>query len=187
MGRSDNGITWQIEIPLLNNLFILSNVAKAIALTLAILFGFFGPLFFLQSGMPGLMSALVPCLGLGAFFILVSILTLAVILRNRYALEFIVDDDGLTMNSRCSRAKKIHRLAFILGILTRRGGTAGAGALGIAGETFFCSWKGIKSVRLYPGKFVVAARQNFIQTMYVFCNQENFRQVAERINKKVDG
>lgn len=184
MEPKKNTLSWKIEIPLINNRFILSNVLKAITITLGILLAVFGTIFSFEQGLPGFMSALIPCLGLGAFFLIVSVLTLGVILRNKYPLEYILTDDGIIMKSQSGTAKKIHRLALILGILARSTAVAGAGAAGMAGEAFTCSWKGIKSVKLYPDQKVVAAKQNFIQTMYLFCTEKNFQEISELVLKK---
>lgn len=182
MNLKDSPLTWTVEISLLNNRFILLNVIKAIGLTLLILLSVFGTLFYFQGGIAGLMTALIPCLMLGGFFLVVSVLTLGVVLRNRYPLEFILSDDGIYMHSKSSSAKKAHRLALILGILARSSSAAGAGALGISGESFFCAWRDIKKLDLYPNLRVIAAKQNAIQTMYVFCTTENYSQVAELIS-----
>jgi hypothetical protein len=61
---------------------------------------------------------------------------------------------------------------------------AGAGAGAISGEIAVCPWKDIDSVKLYPDKKVVAAKQNFIQTMYVFCLADNFKEVSDFVMKK---
>jgi hypothetical protein len=184
MSLSSNKLSWNIEISLINNRFILSNVLKGIAITLGILLAVFGTIFSFQQGFQGIMSALVPCLGLGAFFLIVSVLTLGVILQNKYPLEFIINEGGIIMKSQSGTAKKVHRLALILGILARSTAVAGAGAAGMAGEEFTCSWKEIKSVKLYPAQRVVAAKQNFIQTMYVFCTEKNFKEVSELVLEK---
>lgn len=183
MNQKENLFSWKIEIPLINNPFILLNVLKGLVLTLIILFLILGLILGLTNGITGLKMALFACLWVGIFYILISIFTLLLVLGNRYPLEFNINNEGIIMQSQSKRAKGAHRLALILGLLGGGRGTMAAGASGIGSEMFACPWGAIKSVKLYPEKKVVAAKQNFIQTMYVFCTKENFSQVSEVIVK----
>jgi len=180
----EKALSWQIEIPLITNRFIILNVIKATILTLLLLFVIIGLIFGLTNGVSGLKAAMIACLWVGVFIVVISIFTLAVVLQNKYPLEFIIDDKGVTMKSQSGRAKRAHRLALILGLLTGGLGAIAAGAAGIRGEIFVCPWKGVKSVRLYPDKKVVAAKQNIIQTMYVFCTDGNYKEVSDLVMKK---
>ncbi len=177
-------MSWQIEIPLITNRFIILNVVKGTILTLLLLFVILGLIFGLTNGAGGLKVAIIACLWGGVFIVVISIFTLAVVLQNKYPLEFIIDDKGITMKGQSSRAKKAHRLALILGLLTGGLGAMAAGAAGIRSERFVCPWKGVKSVRLYPDKKVVAAKQNIIQTMYIFCTDGNYKEVSDLVMKK---
>lgn len=186
MNNQENFFSWQVEIPLINNPFILLNVLKGLMLTLIILFIILGLILGLTNGITGLKMALFACFWVGIFYIFISIFTLLIVLGNRYPLEFIINNEGIIMQSQSKRAKGAHRLALILGLLGGGKGTMAAGASGIHSEVFKCPWKGIKSVKLYPEKKVVAAKQNFIQIMYVFCTEENFSQVSEVIMKNLN-
>lgn len=185
MAMQEKSLSWQIEIPLINNRFILLNVVKATILSLITIFIILGLILGLSSGIYGLKTALIACLWICAFIIIISVLTLVVVLGNKYPLEFIIDDKGITMKSQSGRAKTAHRLALILGLLTGSMGAIAAGAGGISGEIFVCPWKGIKSVKLHPDVKVVAAKQNSIQTMYVFCTEGNFKEISDLITKRV--
>jgi hypothetical protein len=184
MNSQTNTLSWQIEIPLINNRFILWNVIKGCFLSLLLLFVILGSIFGLATGVKGLAFAFQACLWVFLFIVVISVLTLAMILGNKYPLEFTLDDQGITMKSQSGRAKGIHRLTLILGLLGQNMGAIAAGGSARAGEMFVCPWKDIKSVKLYPGKKVVAAKQNFIQTMYVFCTDENYKEVSDLIMNK---
>jgi len=180
----EKALSWQIEIPLITNRFIILNVVKGTILTLLLLFVILGLIFGLTNGAGGLKVAIIACLWVGVFIVAISIFTLAVVLQNKYPLEYIIDDKGITMQSQSGRAKTAHRLALILGLLTGGLGAIAAGAAGIRSERFVCLWKGVKSVRLYPDKKVVAAKQNIIQTMYVFCTDDKYKEASHLIMEK---
>ena len=183
MGR-ENFFSWRIQIKLINNRFIVWNVVKGLIITLIVLFVIFALIFSLNSGLAGLKMALIVCFWIALFIIVISILTLTVILGNKYPLEFVIDENGITMKGDSNRAKKVHRLALILGLLGRSSATAGAGALGVAGEIETCSWKEIDSVKIYEDVKVVAAKKNIVQTMYIFCTENNFKEVSSLIIEK---
>ena len=177
--------SWQVQIKLINNRFILWNVVKGLIITLMVLFVIISLIFSLNSGLlAGLKFALIVCFWIALFIIVISIFTLAIILGNRYPLEFVIDEKGITMKSDSNRAKKVHRLALILGLLGRSSATAGAGALGVSGEIETCSWKEIDSVKIYEDVKVVAAKKNIVQTMYIFCTENNFKEVSSLIIEK---
>jgi len=184
MSLQTNALSWQIEIPLINNRFILWNVTKGCILSLLLLFVILGSILGLVNGMKGVEFALIACGWVFLFIMVISVFTLLVVLGNKYPLEFTLDDQGITMKSQSGRAKGIHRLTLILGLLGQNMGAIAAGGSARAGEMFVCPWKDIKSVKLYPGKKVVAAKQNFIQTMYVFCTDENYKEVSDLIMNK---
>jgi len=184
VNQEKNLLSWQVEISLINNRFIIWNVVKGSLLSLLLLFVILGLILGFTDVMRGLKTAFIACLWTGLFIVFISIFTLLVVLGNKYPLEFIINEEGIIMKSQSRRAKAAHRLAFILGLLGKSSAAMASGALGKSGEIAVCGWKEIDSVKLYPDKRVVAARQNFIQTMYVFCTESNFQQVANLIKEK---
>jgi hypothetical protein len=184
MSLQENTLTWQIEISLINNRFIIRNVVKAIGLTLILLFIIFGLIFGFTGGLKGIGQALVVCLWVGLFVALVSAFTLVVFLGNKLLLEFSITDEGIIMKNKSGLSRVAHRLALVLGLLSRKMATAGAGVSGMSGETIFCPWNEIGSIKAYPDKRVIAARQNFFETMYVYCTEDNFKDVSGLIAEK---
>ncbi|MFA5167985.1 MAG: hypothetical protein WC530_05590 [Candidatus Omnitrophota bacterium] len=183
MGFHEN-LSWQIKIPLINNRFIIGNVVKGIAMTLLLFFIIIGSIFGWSNGWKGIEQALIACLWAGLFLVIISVFTLAVFLGNKYLLEFTVSEEGVIMKSRSERAHFAHRLALILGVFGRNLATVGAGAAGVAGETSIMSWNKIKSIKTYPEKKIIRLKRNFLETMFVYCTEENFEGVAALIAKK---
>lgn len=177
-------LSWKINIPLINNRFVISNVIQGIALTLLLFFVIIGSIFGWANGMEGVGQAFIACLWAGVFLVMISVLTLAVFLGNKYLLEFTINEEGVVMKSRSEQAHFAHRLALILGVLGRNLATVGAGAAGVAGETSRMPWNKIKSVKAYPDKKIIRLKRNFFETMFVYCTEENFKDVSALITEK---
>ena len=177
-------ISWQINIPLINNRFMIGNVVKGIAMTLLLFFMIIGSILVWVDGIKGVAQAFVACLWAGLFLVIVSVFTLAVFLGNKYLLEFNINEEGVIMKSRSERARFAHRLALILGVLGRNPAGAGAGVAGIAGEKSSMPWNRIRSVKVYPDKKIIRLKRNFLETMFVYCTEENFESVSALIAKK---
>lgn len=183
MSSSDN-ISWQIEIPLINNRFIIGNVMKGIALTLLLFFIIIGSIFGGSNGMKGVEQALMASLWAGLFLVIVSVFTLGVFLGNKYLLDFNINEEGVIMKSRSERAHFVHRLALIMGLLGRNMAAAGAGVAGVAGETSYMPWNKIKSIKVYPEKKTIRLKRNFLETIYVYCTEGDFESVSALIARK---
>jgi hypothetical protein len=176
--------SWEIKIPLISNRFIVGNVVKGLSLALLLFFIIIGSILGFSGGWKGVGQALIACLCAGCFMGIVSVFTLAVFLGNQYLLEFQVSEDGVTMKSKSERAHFAHRLALILGALGRNPAAAGAGAVGIAGETSHIPWNRIKSIKLYPTERAIRLKRNFLETIYVYCSPENFEETAAVIAER---
>lgn len=184
MNLQENTLSWQIRIPLITNRFMIDNVVKGIAMTLLLFFIIISSVLGWANGMKGVEQALIACLWAGLFLVVISIFTLAVFLGNKYLLEFTMNEEGVIMKSKSERAHFAHRLALILGVLGRSPATVGAGAAGVAGEKTVMPWNSIKSVKVYPDKRIIRLKRNFLETMYVYCTEENFKGVSALIAQK---
>lgn len=183
MNFPDN-LSWQISIPLINNRFIIGNVIKGIAMTLLLFFIIIGSIFGLSGGWKGVEQALIVSIWAGLFLVIISAFTLVVFLGNKYLLEFTINEEGVIMKSRSERAHFAHRLALILGLLGRNPAAAGAGIAGVAGETNIIPWNSIKSIKVYPAKKIIRLKRNFLETMYVYCAEDNFDSISALIAEK---
>ncbi|MEM1995055.1 MAG: hypothetical protein QXW32_06280 [Nitrososphaerales archaeon] len=181
--NSQTTASWQIEVPLANR-FMITHLSKGLAALMIACFLIFGTVLAVANGLEGLIQGLMVTLGMGLFFILVSILTLFVILRNRYTLMFKIGDDGVVMESRVDRAHKIHRLALILGLLARNPAATGAGLSGIVSERVEVPWKTIRSFKSYPDKRAVKVNRRFLPALYIYCKEDNFNKVVEIFKNK---
>lgn len=167
-------LSWEVEVPLLTNPFILSHVGGAILALMALLLVVFGAALGFANGWEGVGQALVLALAAGLFIALISVLTLGLFLGNRYRLEFRLDDAGIQMVSRSRRAGLAHRLALLSGVLARNPGVAAAGIAGVVTETVFVGWDEVQGLRPHPGKSVVTVRRRLFPDLHVFCDPEAF-------------
>jgi hypothetical protein len=176
---------WQIDVPLINNRFILLNTGTGIGIALTIFFILLGSIFGYHNGWEGIGQAAIATLGIGFFFLLVSLLTLTVVLGNRYQMEFAVGKDCMMMVSRSSRAHTVHRMAFLVGLLARNMAATGAGLSALATETITLEWKNARTVILHPDKYTLTVKRKFMPALHVFCTPENFTQVSQYIVERI--
>lgn len=180
-------LSWEIEIPLLGNRFILGNVGTALLALVGLLAVVFVPVFAWANGWEGVVQALVLTAAAGAFVALVSVFTLGVFLGNRYRLRFLIADDGIQMLTLSRRSRAAHRLAILLGLLARNPGAVGAGLAGAVSEAVLVEWDEVQGVRTHPEERVVTVRRRLMPDLHVFCTPENFTQVSSYLSRKAPG
>lgn len=178
--------SWQIDVPLINNPYILSNVGLGLIAALTIFLIITGLIFGISGGWTGFLQALLFTAGLGVFFLIVSVFTLLVVLGNRYRMEFALDDYGITMISRSDRAHTAHRLALILGMLARNPAAVAAGSGAVSGETVTLAWKNAKSFIPHPEKQTIIIKRKYLPALYIFCLPENYAAVAQYLSEKLN-
>ena len=177
-------LSWEVEVPLLTNPFILSHVGGAILALMALLLVVFGAALGWANGWEGVGLALLLTLAAGLFVALISVLTLGLFLGNRYRLEFRLDDAGIQMVSRSRRAGLAHRLALLSGVLARNPGVAAAGVAGVVTETVFVAWDEVQGLRPHPGRGVVTVRRRFFPDLHVFCAPGAYPAVLAFLNAR---
>ena len=180
-GNVENAVTWQLNVPLINNRFILGDTVMGCLLTTALAAIFFGVIFGIGGGgkgvLQGLMFAGVAGLGLLVF----SFLVLLVFFGNRYPMEFTIQESGLSVVSRSDRAHKANRLALILGVLAGKPGLAGAGLMATSRELRSLRWEEVRSVQKYPHERVILVKGGFLERLHVFCTPDNFEKASKLI------
>lgn len=168
---------WQMDVPLINNRFIMADVFKACGLTalfMAILLGF---IFGLDGGMNGVKQAIIAA-GIALIGLLVmSVLVMAVFLGNTYRMEFVLTAKEAKMVSRSDRAHTANRLALILGLLSGKPGAAGAGLLAVSREIRAVRWADVRQVLLYPEQCVIVLKGGLLETIHLYCTVQNYAAV----------
>ena len=124
---------WQIEVPLLTNRFVMTDVVVGFGATILICWLMMFLAFAWGNDFRNLGEALrvssIFALGGAIFLSTISLFVLLVFFGNRHPLEFILDEDGVVMNNISERAKAVHRLAWLMALATGRPLMAGPGAI----------------------------------------------------------
>jgi hypothetical protein len=174
---STEGVSWEIRFPLLTNRYFLWDFAKAVAATEAILFVIFGVITrdLVQTfQMIGISTA-----------ILVPLMVLAcLLLGNGYNATFYVGTKGIAYGSG-STEQKWNRAAFILGLFAGKPGVAGAGALGMSGESGSYTWKELQFITVDEPRRVISLHNNWRTLNRLYCTPENFAAVMAEFEKRL--
>jgi hypothetical protein len=121
----------------------------------------------------------------GVFMLLVSLLTLGVIFGNRWPLEFTIEPDGVVMNNVSEKAHAIHRMSWILAILTGRPLMAGPGLIAQSREVVAIPWNEVRRVQRYPALGVIAIKGGFLDNVRLYCTPANYADVVQRVEAAV--
>jgi hypothetical protein len=192
-GVSDQGSTgdlvWQVNVPLITNRFVLLDVAMGGLATVLIS----GLLLFLVMAFAGgrdeigeaFRFAAIMSGGFGVFFAFISVVTLLFVLGNRCPFEFRVLKNGVVQNNVSDRARFVHRFAWILAVVTGRPLMAGPGLIAQSQEVAAIPWNEVRTVRLYPDLGVVGIRGGFLESVRLYCTQDNYAAVARKVEESV--
>ncbi|MDD5472571.1 MAG: zinc ribbon domain-containing protein [Candidatus Methanoperedens sp.] len=177
--QSAKEITWEQDMPLLNNRFFLWDSLRVMVITLvvmqllllvmSIIIG--GDIFFMP---PEMILILVGILS-GLFLIAILL-----VLQNRFNLRFTVDANGFSYDSG-SREKKINRIVFWLSLLSGKPGPIGSSLLSLSQEDKTFNWRDIYKVTVHPGPRVITLDNSWRMVFRLYCNPENFEKVAEQV------
>ena len=183
---SPQSMRWQIEVPLLTNRFVMTDVIVGCAATvflcwLILFLAFAWGSDFRDLGKVWRVSATF-ALGGAIFLSTISLFVLLVFFGNRHPLEFILDDDGVVMNNISERAKVAHRLAWLVALATGRPLMAGPGLIAQSREVVAIPWDEVRRVKTYPALGVIAIRGGLLENIRLYCTHENYPAVLERVS-----
>jgi hypothetical protein len=178
-------IRWRVEVALLTNRFIVRDVLLGALATTVIAGTLIGGIFAWSGGWEGFRAGLIFAGIMGAFILLMSVLTLGVIFGNRWPLEFVLTDDGVIMNNVSEKAHAIHRLSWILAIVTGRPLMAGPGLLAQSREVVGIPWDEVRTVKRHAALGVIAITGGFLDNIRLYCTSGNYGDVAQRVERLV--
>ncbi|NLE75029.1 MAG: hypothetical protein GX604_10450 [Actinobacteria bacterium] len=144
---------WTHNIPLINNRFMLKDMAVVYGISIVIME-------LLVAGMSFFLGEEVvwiplPIVGIVIGILIVLFLIAAgVVLRNRISMQFTLSPEGITWDMG-SRQKRINRVGMILAMLVGRPGAAGASMLAVSGETGGIPWRNIHKITTFPSLRVI--------------------------------
>ena len=116
---------------------------------------------------------------------LFGLLIMAVVFRGRYRLRYTISNLGIRCDTIDTLAKKVNRLAIVVGTLARNPQTVGSGLIGISRESEEVRWNGTFKVIYEPEKHSVSLRNAWRTLLLVQCTPENYAKVTDIISKYI--
>ncbi len=179
-------IRWRVEVSLITNRFIVFDTLMGCVATTVFSGLLLSAIFSTRGGgMAGARAGMLFAVGFGVFMLVVSVFTLVVIFGNRWPLEFLIGEDGVIMNNISEKAHTIHRLSWILALVTGRPLMAGPGLIAQSREVVGIPWDEVRKVRRYPDLGVIGIKGGLLENVRLYCTPANYAEVAQRVEALV--
>jgi hypothetical protein len=175
-----SGLSWEYDIPLLNNRYMLWDFARVFLAT----FLLSDLILLLATGFE--FEAVIPLTGVGVAIFMALFILVSLFLRNRIRTLFVLDADGV--GSKVSRSmSKLNRVTVVLGALAGSPSVAGAGLLAASSEESFFPWSGIVKATVDRRRRVISFHNSWRTLQRVYCYDDNFDQVLGYVSDMLPG
>jgi hypothetical protein len=183
-------LEWDYSIPLYNR-FIARDSLIVFGIPFAMIAGVIVWTIFAQKQHGGTVSlyGLNYALIFLGIVIVMTMVLLWIIYKNRFEAHFVVDDKGVGVSYRGGTSKKnkgINLLLIGLGALAKKPGYMGTGLISQSMQSMSVAWREIFKVVAFPRSHVIALRNNWRQVMTVYCTKENYEQALGVISTEVN-
>jgi hypothetical protein len=172
-GAGAGALTWDYDIPLVNNLFILRDLVIVLVLSLVIM-----QVLVLVVGFLAGEGAVVLPLKLyaivGGVLVVLFLIAAGVVLANRHRTRFTVDAKGVEYEAG-SRERKINRVVLFLSVLA---GRPGAALIATSQESGRFAWNEIHKVTVHPRPRVITLSNSWRPVLRLYCPPECFGQTV---------
>jgi hypothetical protein len=184
--KVERKLKWIQRIPLYQNTFILKSIGFVILASFSILLLIVFSIFLFEGNAGQFIDAL-PGLGI-ALLIICALFLIAtwIVMGNGYRAEFTVSKEGVLMEGKDSRAKKLSWLAFVTGLLAGKPGVAGAGMLGMSRNTYHIPWQKVKSIKYNSKRYIITIKQHGLKQIDLYCNREDYIKTATAVKRLFD-
>jgi hypothetical protein len=174
-------ISWELNVPLLTNQFILYDLLKVWGISsLFLLLLLTGIVVYDRNWRA--FSAILPVVGLvSAIILALFILVMLVFFGNRFPMGFSLGPQGAIVVSLSRRGRWGNRLAVVLGALAGKPGVAGAGLLGMAQETTEMVWDDVRRLKIHPRTRVISLMDSWHVVLRLYCTPENYPVVLNAV------
>jgi hypothetical protein len=178
-------ISWEIEVPLLNNRDIVGTTLAVFAISVLITGSFVGMLLAAQ----GEWDAIMPVVGMlalvaGVLFG-IGLLAMVLIYRGDMRFRFTVSDQHIRSEMIDRTARAVNRLAIVAGFLTGRPGALGTGLIATSGEETTLGWDGGFRATCDPKRRTIALRNSWRRLLVVYCTEQNYEAVAAFVRARI--
>jgi hypothetical protein len=185
-GSSDAGtMSWDIDVPLLNNGLITGGLVKVFAISTALGASMLSLIFLLQGEYDAIGMIWLAFSAIGIGLILFSLLIMLLIFGNRMHCRIRIDGKGVSFETLDRRARTGNRLLLLLGLLSGRPQAAGMGLIATSEEVRSLSWKGAFFAEYQPRRHAVVLRNRWRRLLILYATAENYDAVAERVRAEL--
>lgn len=182
--NDNNTISWEKDISLLTNPYIVKAWMKAMLAT------YFLVMLIMSTILIGIgeydvlpMMALIFAAVVTGLFVF-GLLIMLLVLGNRYRARFTVSDKGILYESIDAKSHTMARAAVVAGVLTGRPGAAGAGMLAISQEKVLLKWAPQLRANYHEATKTIAIRNEWRDLLHIYCEEENYQSVSKIIKEK---
>ena len=179
-------LNWEYDIPILSNVYIIWDFARAVLISLAIMYGLVLTMSWLATNDPIFLpwELLVVVLGvLAALFALAGL-----VYGNSFRARFTLDARGARFESGL-RERQMHRIGSIIGALALLRGQlspAGGALIAHSQEAESISWGEVQGVSVDGRRFVVSLRDSWHTVIRLYCSADIFDEVVSRVRTCVE-
>ena len=166
--REEEAIYWEINIPLINNRYMLRDLAIVLGLSYLILLIIFTTVLSLVGDLDELPQFL-PWLGLvGLFLIVLFFFTMGILMRNRVRTAFLVNAKGIDTTTVDRWINALLKVSVIAGATGKNPTVAGSGLLAISRQRVAFPWNRIDRIEIDQKRRVIQLKDNWhvIQRVY---------------------
>ncbi|RQD78322.1 MAG: hypothetical protein D5R97_00585, partial [Candidatus Syntrophonatronum acetioxidans] len=184
-------LSWDIDVPILTNKYIFNQVfigvilAVVFAVTIILLIQIFSGDFTWDF----LVFILQIFLSMVVLFMVMIALGVIIFMGNRYDYNFSLDPDKGIWEKPQKRQQKrnslVNTLLIFLGILSKNPSASGAGVIAQSRQKQFVRWKDVNKIEKDPRDRVIILKRNSRTLMIIFCLPENYEEVLNIIERKV--
>ncbi len=173
--RTTGSLTWESDIPLLTNRFLLLDFALVLGLAVLIIEGLVWALSFFFTDEPVLLPLelwAIPLAVIVALFGLVAVL----VYGNRFHGRFTLDDRAVVY-AVGAQERKINRIVMALALLFGVWRALGPALLAQAREVSRVEWKAVYRFRVAPARQVITLYDSWHAVLRLYCPPERFAEI----------
>jgi len=184
-------MTWDTAVPMVGDRFFMWDMAKLWGISCSFLVVLIAITGLVEGSSYTLrMALIVPAIMFAVFFLL-SMGVALVVFFNKYYVQTIVTEDGITSNlvkwsGKISKAVAAGNL--VVGVLKASPLAVGSGLLADAQRSTFISWKDIRKVTTFPGPRVMTISNSWRPVFRLHCpTAEIYERALHLVEERVSG
>lgn len=185
MEKKQPELSWEIDFPLITNSLVLSAWLKAMGAAYLVIMLILGTVLVGTGDAADVpeLAGVFALVMIGLF--LFGLLIMLVVFGNRFKARFTLTDKGITYEGVDRRARRLARITVVTGAITGSPRTTGAGLLAVSNERVDLDWSGAFEARYHPKQRTIAIRNQWRDLLHLYCTEENYEQVKQRVEQKL--